>query len=206
MKKTSIQKLTEFERLTVFGKFNVISFMKEDNIFFALTRGIFPKKDLLVRIQSPCLFGESFGVETCDCGAQLREALKIGSEQENFLLVYLSNQEGRGIGLLQKLFAINEEVAANVNMYEAFERLKLPHDIRDYTTAGEIINELNQGETICLLTNNPKKTEGLKKAGVIISKVIPHFVPPTNEECKNYLITKKNHLGHLLPDDIKVVE
>ena len=81
---------------------------REDGSFiFAITKGTLPQEQLLVRVQSACLFGESLGVNSCDCAAQLQQALRIGSEQPHFLLVYLMNQEGRGLGMFQKIKAIN---------------------------------------------------------------------------------------------------
>jgi 3,4-dihydroxy 2-butanone 4-phosphate synthase/GTP cyclohydrolase II len=197
---SSIQKIAEFVRPTIFGNFNMISYNKEGNIVFALTKGILPAKDLLVRIQSACLFGEAFGVNSCDCGAQLTEALRIGSQQSAFLLVYLLNQEGRGLGMFQKIKVIEVEANEKVDMATAFERLGLPLDLRDYQVAAEVIRDLNGDQPIRLMTNNPKKIDGLQANGIELAERVPLVINPPNESCRRYLEVKKRTMGHLIPD------
>ncbi|PWU23636.1 hypothetical protein C5B42_02295 [Candidatus Cerribacteria bacterium 'Amazon FNV 2010 28 9'] len=197
---SSIQRLAEFVRPTVFGDFNVISYNVTGSFAFAVTRGEIPQDDLLVRVQSPCLFGESFGVNSCDCGAQLTKALQIGSQESSFLLIYLSYQEGRGLGMGQKIKAIDTEANQHVDMVEAFHLLGFPLDLREYRAAAEIIKDLNEEHSIRLMTNNPKKVAGLEEYGVQISARVPLLIDPPNAACQRYLTTKKHKMGHILPN------
>jgi 3,4-dihydroxy 2-butanone 4-phosphate synthase/GTP cyclohydrolase II len=197
---SSIQRLAEFVRPTIFGDFNVISYNVTGSFAFAITRGEFPQDDLLVRVQSPCLFGESFGVNSCDCGAQLTKSLQIGSQESSFLLIYLSYQEGRGLGMGQKIKAIDTEANQHVDMVEAFHLLGFPLDLREYRAAAEIIKDINQGHSIRLMTNNPKKVAGLEEYGVQISAHVPLLIDPPNAACQRYLATKKHKMGHILPN------
>ncbi len=196
----SIQRIANFIRPTVFGDFNVISYNKNGNFAFAVTKGNFPQANLLVRIQSPCMFGEAFGVNSCDCGQQLQQALKIGSEQPPFLLIYLMEQEGRGLGMFQKIKAIEVEASQGIDMVESFELLGLPLDLREYRTAAEIIRDLNNDLPIRLMTNNPKKVKGLQEFGIQISERVPLLIDPPNAACRRYLSSKKNKMGHILPN------
>lgn len=195
----NIQRIAEFVRPTLFGAFNIISYNKDGNFIFAVTKGDLPQENLLVRVQSACMFGESLGVNSCDCGEQLREALKLGSEQEHFLLVYMMNQEGRGLGMFQKIKAIEVEAVQNVNMAEAFEILGLPIDLREYRTAAEIIRDVNGDLPIRLMTNNPKKVAGLEEHGTNITERMPLLIEPPHEACRTYLSVKKHKMGHILP-------
>jgi 3,4-dihydroxy 2-butanone 4-phosphate synthase / GTP cyclohydrolase II len=194
-----IQRIAEFIRPTIFGAFNIISYNKDGNFIFAITRGALPQEHLLVRVQSACLFGESLGVNSCDCAAQLQEALRIGSEQPHFLLVYLMNQEGRGLGMFQKIKAIEVEATQSVDMVEAFARLGLPLDLREYQTAAEVIRDVNAELPIRLMTNNPKKVAGLQEGGIAVSERVPLLIEPPNVACKQYLSVKKHKMGHILP-------
>jgi 3,4-dihydroxy 2-butanone 4-phosphate synthase/GTP cyclohydrolase II len=195
-----IQRIGEFKRPTSLGEFYVVCYLQNSSFAFAVTRGSLGKDDLLVRVQSPCLFGESFAVNSCDCGAQLTEALKIGSAQDDFLLVYPTDQEGRGLGLFQKIKAIQTEVDQGVDMAEAFRLMDLPHDLRDYRMSADIIRDLNGDRSIRLMTNNPKKAKGLREHGVTVSeKLVPLLIDPPNIQCRNYLAGKKHKMGHILP-------
>ncbi|GHO90787.1 hypothetical protein KSF_008350 [Reticulibacter mediterranei] len=197
---STVQRLAEFVRPTVFGDFNVISYNVTGSFAFALTRGEFPQDDLLVRIQSPCLFGESFGVNSCDCAAQLTKALHVGSQEPAFLLIYLSYQEGRGLGLAQKITAIETEVKQHVDMVEAFHLLGFPLDLREYQAAAEILKKLNRKCSIRLMTNNPKKVAGLEEHGIQITSRVPLLIDPPNDACQRYLASKKHKMGHILPN------
>ncbi|MEL7354665.1 MAG: GTP cyclohydrolase II [Cyanobacteria bacterium J06650_10] len=194
-----VQRFTEFSRPTAFGDFRVISYNVNGSFVFALTRGNFPSKDALVRIQSACLFGESFGVNSCDCGEQLTRSLKIGSESAPFILIYLTYQEGRGLGSFQKLRAIEVEANQGVDMVESFNILGFPLDLRDYRTASAIIRDINSDFPIKLMTNNPKKVDALKEDGIEISERVELLVEPQNDECRSYLSSKKNKMNHILP-------
>ena len=194
-----IQRIAEFVRPTVFGSFNIISYNKDGNFIFAITRGALPREHLLVRVQSACLFGESLGVNSCDCAAQLQEALRIGSEQSHFLLVYLMSQEGRGLGMFQKIKAIEVEATQRIDMVEAFARLGLPLDLREYQTTAEVVRDVNADQPIRLMTNNPKKIAGLQASGIVVSERVPLLIEPPNAACRQYLSVKKHKMGHILP-------
>jgi len=196
---TEIKKIGEFSRPTLLGvDFDVHSYQVDGQVLFAISRGQLNRDGLLVRIQSPCLFGESFGVNSCDCGQQLNDALKLGAQSEAFLLIYLSNQEGRGHGLPVKIEAISLEVNEGLLMSESFDKLGKELDLRNYDSAGKIISDLVGGHCIKLLTNNPKKIEGLKALGIIVERV-PLIVEDPSHECKKYLNNKREKMGHLFP-------
>lgn len=196
----SIQRIADFVRPTVFGDFRMVSYNRGGHFAFALVKGKLPAKGLMVRVQSPCLFGESFGVNSCDCGEQLVKALRIGAAEKAFLCVYSTEQEGRGLGMFQKIKAIEAEAKHDIDMVSAFELLGLPLDLREYRTAAEVIRDLNGDRPIRLMTNNPKKVEGLREAGLEIAARLPLVVDAPSASCKRYLATKKSKMGHLLPD------
>ncbi len=195
----AIQRIAEFSRPTVFGEFKMTVYNKDGSFIFALSRGELMADELLVRVQSPCLFGESFGVNSCDCGAQLTEALRLGSQQTNFLLIYLSNQEGRGLGMFQKIKLIETEANRKVGMIEAFGILGLPLELREYRAAAEVIRDLNGYHPVRLMTNNPKKVSGLSSDGIAISERVPLLINPPNEACRAYLSAKRDNMGHIMP-------
>jgi 3,4-dihydroxy 2-butanone 4-phosphate synthase/GTP cyclohydrolase II len=196
----NIQRIAEFNRPTIFGQFKVISYNSDGNYAFAIMKGEFPKNNLLVRVHSACLFGESFGVTSCDCGGQLNKALEIGSKESPFLLVYLPFQEGRGLGLSEKIKEIEVQDNQKVDTVEAAQSLGQPLDVREYQVAAEIIKDINSNQSICLMTNNPRKIKGLQDNGVTIENERRLYIDNPSEECKRYLAAKKNKMGHLLPD------
>jgi 3,4-dihydroxy 2-butanone 4-phosphate synthase/GTP cyclohydrolase II len=194
-----IQRIGEFKQPTPLGDFRMVCYLQDSRFAFALTRGSLGKDGLLVRVHSPCLFGESFAVNSCDCGSQLTQALKIGSAQDDFLLVYPADQEGRGLGLFQKIKAIQAEVDQGVDTVEAFRLMGLPHDLRDYRVSADIIRDLNGDRPIRLMTNNPKKVKGLEEHGITVSERVPLLIDPPNVQCEKYLASKKHKMGHILP-------
>ena len=195
-----IQLIEQFVRPTLLGNFDVKCYVIDEQAStgFAVMRGKMPVENLLVRVQSPCLFGETFGVNSCDCAAQLHQAMQVGAESENFLLVYLTNQEGRGHGMVQKIKAVGIEANDHVDMIEAFRLLDLPLEKREWDTAAAVIRDVNQDLPIRLMTNNPKKVAGLEKVGIVISERVPVLTEPPNEACLKYLQSKKRGMGHLL--------
>jgi 3,4-dihydroxy 2-butanone 4-phosphate synthase/GTP cyclohydrolase II len=161
----------------------------------ALVRGdVAGKKDVLTRMHSECLTGDVFASRRCDCGNQLHEALRRISDEGCGILVYM-RQEGRGIGLKNKLHAykLQEEGCDTV---EANERLGFPADLRDYGIGAQILVDLGV-ESVRLLTNNPRKVVGLEGYGLEISERVPLIIPP-HEHNEKYLKTKKSKLGHAL--------
>ena len=148
----------------------------------------------LVRMHSECLTGDVFGSYRCDCGEQLEQALGLVQEQGG-TVVYLRGQEGRGIGLANKLraYALQENGADTV---EANEQLGLPVDARDYEAAAEILTELGITR-IRLLSNNPVKREHLERYGVTVVSMVPSEIPSRLEN-QHYLETKRDRLNHQL--------
>ena len=147
----------------------------------------------LVRIHSECITGDVFGSCKCDCGTQLQLSL-TQLAQEGGILIYL-RQEGRGIGLTNKLkaYALQEQ---GYDTVDANLQLGFPADKRDYAIAFQILKHFGV-DTLRLLTNNPKKVEAIEKYGLTVSERIPLMVRPTSEN-KSYLDTKRQKLGHLL--------
>lgn len=199
---TTVERLAQFARPTALGIFDVVCYVidAQGNTGYAVSRGDLPVDDLLVRIQSPCLFGETFGVNSCDCAAQLHKAVQVGSEVDAFLLIYLTNQEGRGHGVIQKIKAVAVEANEQVDMVEAFRRLDLPLEKREWSTAAEVLRDVNGNRPIRLMTNNPKKVKGLEEAGITVSERIPVLTEPPNDACLRYLQSKKRGMGHILPN------
>ena len=149
-----------------------------------------------VRVQSSCLFSEAFGAVDCDCAAQLAHSLEIAA-QEGGLVVY-SYEEGRGAGLRRKLDAIALQARERIDTVEAYARLGLPKDLRDYKLAAKAIaNELQAGRAVELLTNNPHKAKMLAQQGIKIHSTRP-LVCARTKIVRDYLSEKARVLGHRL--------
>lgn len=182
---------------TIWGDFKLIAYrtLLKDRVHLALVKGkVKGKEDVLVRVHSQCLTGDTFGSLRCDCGEQLKRALqKVGSSSCGVVL-YL-NQEGRGIGLLNKLraYALQDK---GMDTVEANQKLGFEPDLRDYGIGAQILADLGLRK-IRLLTNNPRKVVGLKGYGLEITERIPLEIK-LNENNKSYLEAKQKKLGHLL--------
>jgi 3,4-dihydroxy 2-butanone 4-phosphate synthase/GTP cyclohydrolase II len=182
---------------TRFGEFTVYGFRDSDSgeEAVALVAGkLDPEIPALVRIHSQCLTGDVFRSDRCDCGDQLHEALRLIQLSGGGALVY-QMQEGRGIGLINKIRAYelqdlgSDTVAAN-------EELGFGADLRDYRMPAEILKYLG-ARRIRLLSNNPEKVQGLEKEGIEVLERLPlEIAPRTSTEA--YLRVKKEKLGHLL--------
>jgi 3,4-dihydroxy 2-butanone 4-phosphate synthase/GTP cyclohydrolase II len=182
---------------TRYGEFKLILY--EDDLeghqHVALVRGDpGPERDVLVRVHSECLTGDVFGSLRCDCGGQLAQALRTIDEAGVGVVVYM-RQEGRGIGLRNKLKAYELQDLGR-DTVEANEDLGFPPDLRDYGIGAQILADLGV-RRIRLLTNNPRKVVGLGGYGLEIVERVPIQMPPT-ERNRRYLATKREKLGHLL--------
>lgn len=192
-----IQLQEEIHLPTVFGDFRLRMYYSQvdDKHHLALIMGTPGEHSSpLVRIHSECLTGDAFGSLRCDCGSQLQVALKLIAAHGCGALLYL-RQEGRGIGLAQKIraYALQEE---GLDTVEANEQLGFEADARDYAVAAQILRDL--GISNCqLLTNNPRKVSGLEEYGIKVLDRIPLVQPPTAHN-ERYLRTKRTKLGHLL--------
>jgi len=152
------------------------------------------EKNVLVRVHSQCLTGDVFGSLRCDCGSQLHKALEMIEKEGKGVLLYM-RQEGRGIGLLNKIRAY-ELQDGGLDTVEANIALGFEADLRDYGIGAQILVDLGLS-TIRLLTNNPRKVVGLQGYGLKVVETIHLEVPPTQEN-KEYLKTKRDKLGHIL--------
>jgi 3,4-dihydroxy 2-butanone 4-phosphate synthase/GTP cyclohydrolase II len=182
---------------TTFGEFEAIGYrsLVDEKHHVALVKGeVAGRQDVLVRVHSECLTGDVFHSLRCDCGEQLASALSMIDQEGEGVLLYLS-QEGRGIGLLNKLraYRLQED---GLDTVEANERLGLPADLRDYGIGAQILSDLGLS-SIRILTNNPKKIRGLEGYGLSVSAQIPIEHAP-NEHNADYLRTKAQRMGHTL--------
>lgn len=160
----------------------------------ALVIGAFAGKPPLVRLHSECLTGDVFGSLKCDCGPQLREALRIIGDAGGGVLLYL-RQEGRGIGLANKVRAYSLQ-DRGLDTVDANRRIGFADDERDYGHAAAMLRGLGI-ERVRLLTNNPEKVSGLEVAGITVAERVPHQMP-ANPHNADYLATKRKRSGHLL--------
>jgi 3,4-dihydroxy 2-butanone 4-phosphate synthase / GTP cyclohydrolase II len=182
---------------TAFGEFDVVGYrsLVDDKHHVAMVKGeIDGQKDVLVRVHSECLTGDVFHSLRCDCGEQLDSALAMIEREGQGVLLYLA-QEGRGIGLLNKLKAYNLQ-DKGLDTVDANLELGLPVDLRDYGIGAQILSDLGLS-SIRILTNNPKKIRGLEGYGLSVTDQIPivHAANPHNEA---YLRAKRERLGHSL--------
>jgi 3,4-dihydroxy 2-butanone 4-phosphate synthase/GTP cyclohydrolase II len=182
---------------TAFGDFDVVGYrsLVDDKHHVAMVKGeVDGAADVLVRVHSECLTGDVFHSLRCDCGEQLESALAMIEREGSGVLLYLA-QEGRGIGLLNKLKAYNLQ-DKGFDTVDANLELGLPVDLRDYGIGAQILVDLGLS-SIRILTNNPKKIRGLEGYGLSVTEQIPivHAANPHNER---YLEAKRDRLGHAL--------
>lgn len=199
-KETIIKREVEVKLPTQFGMFNLIAFSQTTNNLehVALVKGSWNKEEpVLVRVHSCCFTGDIFGSLRCDCGPQLHRAMEIIEKEGKGVIVYM-NQEGRGIGLLNKLkaYKLQEEGKDTV---EANQELGLPMDARDYGVGAQILRDLGVTK-LRLLTNNPKKRAGLLGYGLEVVENVAIEIK-ANTYNKFYLETKRDKMGHTLKLD-----
>jgi 3,4-dihydroxy 2-butanone 4-phosphate synthase / GTP cyclohydrolase II len=182
---------------TKYGDFDLIPFRQKSNNLdhVALIKGQWTKDEpVLVRVHSSCVTGDIFGSLRCDCGAQLIKALKLIEKEGKGVLLYM-NQEGRGIGLFDKIKAYKLQEQGRDTVEANLDLGYLP-DERDYGVGANILKELGLGK-IRLITNNPVKKRGLEGYGITIIENVPIEIEP-NEHNEFYLITKRDKMGHFL--------
>jgi 3,4-dihydroxy 2-butanone 4-phosphate synthase/GTP cyclohydrolase II len=190
------------------GEFRAIVYSNDvdKHEHLALVKGdIDPEKEIMVRVHSECLTGDVFGSDRCDCGAQLQAAMRMVSEAGTGIILYM-RQEGRGIGLINKLKAYALQDNEGLDTVDANIELGFKPDLRDYGIGAQILRDLGVRK-MCLLTNNPKKIVGLEGYDMEVTRrqSIEVGALPENLE---YLRCKKDKMGHLLDlskaTDIKV--
>ena len=187
---------------TDYGNFRMIAFSENENDWMPhmalIAENTDFSKPVNVRFHSECITGEVFHSKKCECGQQLDSALKY-TQENGGIIVYL-RQEGRNIGIINKLkaYALQEK---GLDTVEANLQLGLPADDRDFNVAIDILKILGVKE-INLLTNNPEKIKFVENSDIHLNQRIPLQIK-ANENSKEYLKTKKNYFGHLLEDDEK---
>ena len=182
---------------TDYGEFRIIGYrsLTSDEEFVALVRGeLRTNRPTLARIHSQCLTGDVFGSVKCDCGRQLHAAMRLIADEGRGVIVY-QQQEGRGIGIINKIraYALQD---AGADTIEANELLGLDVDLRDYEPCAEILLELGL-RRLRVMSNNPEKLRALENAGLEIVERVRLDVEP-HESFSSYLKTKKERMGHLI--------
>jgi 3,4-dihydroxy 2-butanone 4-phosphate synthase/GTP cyclohydrolase II len=195
-----VERVAHAKLPTDHGAFTAIGYrsLLDDHHHLALVKGdVRGKQDVLVRVHSECVTGDVFHSLRCDCGQQLESSLATLEREGRGVLVCLA-QEGRGIGLLNKLNAYRLQ-ESGLDTVDANLRLGFPADLRDYGIGAQILADLGLS-SLRLLTNNPKKIVGLEAYGLTVTAQIP-IVPIVNPDNEAYLRTKRDRLGHLLAAD-----
>jgi 3,4-dihydroxy 2-butanone 4-phosphate synthase/GTP cyclohydrolase II len=192
---TLIEEIVRVEMPTKYGDFQLIAFLEKttQNEHLALVKGEWQKDDpVLVRVHSSCFTGDILGSLRCDCGEQLHAAMQLVQKEGKGAILYM-NQEGRGIGLVNKLKAYKLQ-ENGMDTVEANLHLGFPMDKRDYGIGAQILRYLNITK-LRLMSNNPKKRAGLLGYGLEIVETVPVEIKP-NPHNEKYLFTKRDKLGH----------
>jgi 3,4-dihydroxy 2-butanone 4-phosphate synthase/GTP cyclohydrolase II len=190
-----IEEIVRVDMPTKFGHFKLIAFNEKNtnNEHLALVKGEWkPGEPVLVRVHSSCFTGDILGSFRCDCGEQMHEAMKLVEQEGQGVILYM-NQEGRGIGLINKLraYKLQEE---GMDTVEANLHLGFPMDKRDYGVGAQILRYLGISK-LRLISNNPRKRAGLSGYGLEIVETVPIEIDP-NPHNEKYLKTKRDKLGH----------
>jgi len=191
-----VEKITETKLPTEFGEFKLMLYrdLTNNKVHLALTMGSWKDEPVLVRVHSECLTGDVFGSLRCDCGKQLDKSMQLIGKEGKGVILYM-NQEGRGIGLVEKIKAYNLQ-DQGMDTVEANEALGHKVDLRDYGIGAQIMVDLGVKD-IRLMTNNPRKIVGLEGYGLHVIERLPLEIEP-NPANYRYLKTKKEKLGHQL--------
>jgi 3,4-dihydroxy 2-butanone 4-phosphate synthase / GTP cyclohydrolase II len=195
-----VERVADTHLPTAFGDFRIVGYrsLVDTKHHLALVKGdVGAGEDVLVRMHSECLTGDAFGSLRCDCGEQLMASLNSIEAEGRGVLVYLA-QEGRGIGLLNKLMAYELQEQHALDTVDANLALGLPVDLRTYGVGAQILIDLGL-HSVRLLTNNPKKTIGLQGFGISVTEQVP-IVPTVNAHNERYLRAKVQRLGHVIHD------
>ncbi len=205
---STIERVVEARLPTAHGEWRAIGYrsLLDGAELVALVMGdIKDGEDILVRAHSECLTGDVFGSLRCDCGPQLDAAMSIIGAEGRGVVLYIRGHEGRGIGLLSKLFAYRLQ-DAGADTIDANLQLGLPADARDYGTGAQVLVDLGV-KSMRLLTNNPAKRAGLEGWGLAVVGRVPLPTHATPDNLR-YLLTKRDRMGHdlQLPDDVRRVD
>ena len=200
-KEKLVKKVLSVNLPTDFGQFKLVLYRDiiEGNSHLALVKGNLklkgPRDSILVRVHSQCLTGDVFHSQCCDCGKQLESALRMIESEKRGVLIYLP-QEGRGIGLANKLRAYSLQQNEKLDTVEANLKLGFPDDLRDYGIGAQILADLGLTR-IRLMTNNPRKIVGLAGYNITIADRVP-IVAEVSEHSKRYIETKRDRMGHMI--------
>ena len=194
-----VERVVTIQLPTRWGEFELIAFRDTftDQEHLALVKGSWGQNDdVLVRIHSECLTGDVFGSARCDCGDQIQAAMKMVEEHGRGIVLYM-REEGRGIGLLNKLKAYSLQECGFVTV-QANRALGFDADHRDYSVAAHILHALNVNQ-VSLISNNPNKSSWLETYGIKLTQRIPLLTKSGNVFRERYLKTKEDKLGHIIP-------
>ena len=193
----TVERVAEARLPTEMGKFRLIGYRSliSNEEFVVIARGVLrPERPALVRIHSQCLTGDVFGSTKCDCGQQLKTAMKLIAAENRGAIIY-QQQEGRGIGIINKIraYALQD---AGADTIEANERLGLAVDTRKYEQCAEVLLDLGL-RRIRLISNNPEKINAMKDCGLEVVERVPLPIK-FHRTLKRYLRTKREEMGHLI--------
>ena len=194
-----VERVVTIQLPTRWGEFELIAFRDTftDQEHLALVKGSWGQNDdVLVRIHSECLTGDVFGSARCDCGDQIQSAMKMVEEHGRGIVLYM-REEGRGIGLLNKLKAYSLQ-ECGFDTVQANRALGFDADHRDYSIAAHILHALNVNQ-VSLISNNPNKSSWLETYGIKLTQRIPLLTQSGNVFREKYLKTKEDKLGHIIP-------